>query len=133
LTIGFDENSIHHGSIKCKCGKSILLGKNDDKLQLSNYYKHVHSVGCSFIREVKGTAKQNKLAEQKRQQRTEAPVSEPASSQSHSSLFDTLILQSTAEPVTTNSSLSSARLSDNGKRRAPTHSQQSPPSKRKRC
>ena len=78
LTIGFDENLIRHGSIKCKCGKSILLGKNDDKLQLSNYYKHLHSVGRSFIREVRRTAKQNKWAEQQRQQRTEAPVPEPA-------------------------------------------------------
>jgi hypothetical protein len=132
LTIGLDENSILSGSIKCKCGKSILLGKNDDKLQLSNYYKHLHSVGCSFIREVKKTAKQNKLAEQQRQQRTETLVPDTASSQSHSSLFDAPTRQSTTEPVTTNSSSSSARPSDNGKRRAPTDSQQCPPSKRNR-
>ena len=81
---------------------------------------------------MKSTAKQSKLAEQQGQWQTEAPVPDTASSQSHSSLFDTPIRQSTAEPATTNSSSPSARPSDNGKRRAPTHSQQNPPSKRNR-
>lgn len=55
LNLGFDENSIISGSIKCKCGKSILLARNEDKIQASNYYKHLQSTSCTLIKALKNS------------------------------------------------------------------------------
>lgn len=46
FAIEFDENLNVGGKIKCKCNKSISLAKNDSKLQVSNFNKHLLSTGC---------------------------------------------------------------------------------------
>ncbi|CAF2821585.1 unnamed protein product [Rotaria sp. Silwood2] len=41
LNIDFDRNSVVQATIKCKCGKVISLCKNDQEIQVSNFYKHL--------------------------------------------------------------------------------------------
>ena len=57
LNIELDENSDVKGSIKCRCNRLISLGKNDNKIQLSNYYKHLQSKGCDHMKYIKMAAK----------------------------------------------------------------------------
>ncbi|CAF5219810.1 unnamed protein product, partial [Rotaria magnacalcarata] len=52
VNIYFDANSTVHGSIRCKCGKGISLSNNHEKLQVSNYYKHLSSLGCGYIKQI---------------------------------------------------------------------------------
>ncbi len=58
LNIYFDANSTIRGSIKCKCGKLISLSNNCEKVQISNYYKHLLSLGCSYMKQIKKKIKQ---------------------------------------------------------------------------
>ncbi|CAF1245692.1 unnamed protein product [Rotaria sordida] len=40
-------------TVECKCGSKISLGKNLDKIQLSNFYKHLKDTKCSNIMALK--------------------------------------------------------------------------------
>ncbi|CAM2718342.1 unnamed protein product, partial [Rotaria socialis] len=80
LNIYFDANSTVHGSSKCKCDKTISLSNNHDKVQVSNYYKHLLSLGCSHMKLIKKKAKQVELSNQQ-QQPTAASVLTVLSSQ----------------------------------------------------
>ncbi|CAF3331205.1 unnamed protein product [Rotaria sp. Silwood2] len=42
-------NNFLEVSVKCKCGSNINLGKNAEKFQLSNYYKHLKDTKCSHM------------------------------------------------------------------------------------
>jgi hypothetical protein len=57
LNIDLDKNQDVNASIKCKCSKLISLAKNDSKIQVSNYYKHLLSKGCDHMRDLKKAAK----------------------------------------------------------------------------
>ena len=53
LNILYDQNSRLKTSVKCTCGTSIILTMKEDKIQLSNYQKHLRSTKCSHMRAVK--------------------------------------------------------------------------------
>jgi hypothetical protein len=52
LNIDLDKNYDVTASIKCQCGKLISLAKNDSKIQISNYYRHLQSKGCDHMRDI---------------------------------------------------------------------------------
>ena len=56
LNIDFDENIDVRASIRHKCNKLMSLDKNDNKIQVSNYYKHLKSNGCDHMKNVKKVA-----------------------------------------------------------------------------
>jgi len=61
-------------TIKCKCNKLISLGKNDIKIQVSNYYKHLQAKGCDHMNNIKKAARDLKSTQQQQQQSiTHAP------------------------------------------------------------
>ena len=57
ININFDDNNDVKASIKCKCNRLISLGKNDNKIQVSNFYKHLQSNGCDHMKKIKKTAR----------------------------------------------------------------------------
>ncbi|CAF1387631.1 unnamed protein product [Adineta ricciae] len=57
VCISLDENANAKASIKCKCGRLISLAKNDDKIQISNYYKYLQANGCNHMKTFKKLAK----------------------------------------------------------------------------
>ncbi|CAF1459102.1 unnamed protein product [Adineta ricciae] len=67
LNIQFDENSTVQATIKCKCGKLISLCRNGSKIQVSNYYKHLHSFGCSRMKEIKRDNRKPQVQQQQLQ------------------------------------------------------------------
>lgn len=71
LNIGFDGNSIISGSIKCKCEKSVSLARNENKLQTSNYYKHLQSASCTLMKAVRNSMNESR---EESQQRTTTPA-----------------------------------------------------------
>ncbi|CAF1545532.1 unnamed protein product [Adineta ricciae] len=40
------------GNILCQCGKSISLARNDAKIQVSNFYKHLVSSNCIHMKQL---------------------------------------------------------------------------------
>ncbi|CAF1224941.1 unnamed protein product [Rotaria sp. Silwood1] len=58
------------GIIRCKCGKVIALSKNNGKIQVLNYYKHLVSLGCSHMKQIFKKAKGLELTKQQQQQST---------------------------------------------------------------
>ncbi|CAF1304645.1 unnamed protein product [Rotaria magnacalcarata] len=64
LNIDFEQNSVAQATIKCKCGKVISLCKNNQKIQVSNFYKHLQTIGCSRMQEIKKAQKQIILQQQ---------------------------------------------------------------------
>ncbi|CAF2639590.1 unnamed protein product [Rotaria sp. Silwood2] len=46
-------NNVLEVNIQCKCGSKLILGKNVEKFQLSNYYKHLKDTNCSHINALK--------------------------------------------------------------------------------
>ncbi|CAF4987245.1 unnamed protein product, partial [Rotaria sp. Silwood1] len=58
------------GIIRCKCGKVIALSKIYEKIQVSNYYKHLVSLGCSHMKQIFKKAKGLELTKQQQQQST---------------------------------------------------------------
>lgn len=64
LNIDFDQNSVVQATIKCKCGKVISLCKNNQKIQVSNFYKHLQTIGCSLMQEIKKAQKHIILQQQ---------------------------------------------------------------------
>ncbi|CAF3380935.1 unnamed protein product [Rotaria sp. Silwood2] len=131
LNMYVDHNSTIQGTIKCKCGKVITLSKNDEKVQVSNYYKHLQSTGCSVMKEILKKAKEIKLIKQ--QQQSMIPVSRPALSQPNTSSIQLLDNEQTAEQRTShNSSTSSVQPTYSAKRRITSQSQQYSSTKRSR-
>ena len=49
LNIDYDEATNFKANIVCKCGKMISLSAYDNKVQLSNFYKHLHSLGTDLM------------------------------------------------------------------------------------
>lgn len=132
LNIEFDENSNVKGSIKCKCNKSISLANNDDKLQVSNYYKHLQSMGCDHMKNKIKDARNARPIEQQQQSSKQLPFA--SSPPSHSSLVP---VPSTSIVITeTTTHDESPRLSNEnvrgGKRRLAAQSQQINSAKRSR-
>jgi len=132
LNIDFDENFDVKARVKCKCSKLISLSKNNNKIQVSNYYKHLHSKGCDHMKNIKKAARDLRSL----QQQSSTPATLTSSSQSYVPL-----LQVPAVPLTTTQSAShsdspalSNRSTHNGKRRLPSQSQsqQHQPTKRSR-
>jgi hypothetical protein len=133
LNIDFDENFDVKARVKCKCSKLISLSKNNNKIQVSNYYKHLQSKGCDHMKNIKKAARDLRSIQQQQQQ-SSTPVTLTSSSQSYVPL-----LQVPAVPLTTTQSAShsnspalSNQSTHNGKRRLPSQSQQHQPSKRSR-
>ena len=61
LIIDFDKNTDVKANIKCKCSRLISLSKNDNKIQVSNYYKHLQSNGCDYMTNIKKICKRIKI------------------------------------------------------------------------
>ncbi len=134
LNIEFDENSNAKGSIKCKCNKSISLAKNDDKLQVSNYYKHLQSVACDHMKNIKKGAENSKSIQQRQQQQSSTPAPLISSSPSHSPLVPVpYVSPTTTETTSHNKSPVSSNPSARGaKRRLVSQSQENHSGKRNR-
>jgi hypothetical protein len=133
LNIHLDENFDVKARIKCKCNKFISLGKNDNKIQVSNYYKHLHSKCCDHMKNIKKVARDLRSVQQQQQQSSTSGTL-TSSSQSYVPL-----LQVPAVPLTTTQSAShsdspalSNRSTHNGKSRLPSQSQKHQPAKRSR-
>lgn len=132
LNIVFDENLNVKGNIKCKCNKLISLANNDDKLQVSNYYKHLQSFGCDHMKTIRKNARNSRPGEQL--QPSSPSILLVPSQQSHSSSIQvasttpitTETLTRTKSPVTSNESIRA------GKRRFVTQSKQTNSAKRSR-
>jgi hypothetical protein len=86
VNIYVDDNLTTQGTIKCKCGKILTLSKNDDKIQVSNYYKHLLSVGCSNIIQIRKKAKEVESTKPQQQQQPMTSVLSAPISQSENSL-----------------------------------------------
>jgi hypothetical protein len=135
LNIEFDENSIVKGNIKCKCNKSISLGNNDDKLQISNFYKHLQSAGCDHMKNMKKNARiSNSIQQQQQQQQSSMSVPFASSSPPHSSpvqipsisVITTETVSHEKSPISSNESVRGS------KRRLVSQSQQNHSAKRNR-
>jgi hypothetical protein len=133
LNIDFDENNDVKASIKCKCNRPISLSKNDHKIQVSNYYKHLQSNGCDHIKNIKKASRDLKSKQQQQQQQSSTPNT-LTSSQSHSPLIQVPIVSPVTTQITThnNSPASSNQAAHNGKRRLASQSQQNHLAKRSR-
>ncbi|CAF2064635.1 unnamed protein product [Rotaria magnacalcarata] len=131
VNIELDENSDVRASIKCKCNKLILLGKNDNKIQVSNYYKHLQSIACDHMQQIKNAARNLKSIQQ--QQSSIAGIL-TAAAQSQTSLiqFSAVSPIATQETFDSNTSTLSNQVTSNGKRRLTSQSKQHGPSKRSR-
>ncbi|CAF1510688.1 unnamed protein product [Rotaria sordida] len=53
LNVLYDQNNNLKISVKCNCNTSIGLTVKDEKIQLSNFQKHLRSTNCSHIRAIK--------------------------------------------------------------------------------
>ncbi len=52
ISIKFNNNVVE-GVVNCKCGVRIKLRTRNDKLQITNFYKHLRTPSCSMMREKK--------------------------------------------------------------------------------
>ncbi|CAF1442122.1 unnamed protein product, partial [Rotaria sordida] len=91
--IDFDENIDVKASIKCKCNKLISLGKNDNKIQVSNYYKHLQSNGCDHMKNVKKVARELNSSQQ--QQQPSTPITLTPSCRSQTPLIGVAVVSPT--------------------------------------
>ena len=129
LNINIDRNSVVQATIKCKCDKVIILGRNDQKIQVSNYYKHLQSIGCSHMKEIKKAEKQELMQQlQTTFSTSQIPTSQSSMSSLQLRMNETISTQST--PNT--NSISTSRTNKNAKRRITSESQQSLSTKRVR-
>ena len=102
--------------------KVIILGRNDQKIQVSNYYKHSQSIGCSHMKEIKKAEKQE-LIQQQLQTTFSAPqISISRSSMSSVQLCTNETISIQATPNT--NSISTSQPTHNAKRRITSESQQ---------
>jgi hypothetical protein len=122
LNIDFDQNNDVIANMKCKCGKLISLGKNDSKIQVSNYYKHVQSKGCLHIRSMKKVAKDLTAVEQQ----SSTPIVSLSSGQPRALPTEATVVSPTAGPISSHigPSVISDQPVQNGKRRLASQSQQ---------
>ena len=137
LNIDLDMDNNVTATIKCKCKKLISLGKNDTKVQVSNYYKHLQSKGCDHMNNIRKAARDSKSSQQQQQQQqtttldTPAPVT-PTSlaptclsqQQTSSSQLPGFSLAATQTTSHSGSSISVTQSKENGKRRLTSQSQQ---------
>lgn len=126
LNVNLDQNSVIQATIKCKCGKLITLCKNDQKIQVSNFYKHLQTIGCSHMKEIKRAEKQMILEQNQQQPQLQSTnlVSEVPSSQSSVSPMQVPTNEITNSQTTTNiDSASTSKPNHNGKRRIASDSQ----------
>ncbi|CAF1534019.1 unnamed protein product [Adineta steineri] len=77
INIDGDQISDINASIKCKCGRLIMLGKNNNKIQVSNYYKHLLSIACDHMKKIKQAANDNRSKQQQQQQQQPQPQPQP--------------------------------------------------------
>ncbi|CAF1121642.1 unnamed protein product [Adineta steineri] len=83
LDIEFDQNSNVQANIECKCGRMISLPRNGSKIQMSNYYKHLYSLGCSHMKGIKKDGQKLQVQQQQLQSTIStscAPISQPCMS-----------------------------------------------------
>jgi hypothetical protein len=57
-------NDVLEANVVCKCGSKINLGKNAEKFQLSNYYKHLKDTKCSNMKLLKKKVGQTQSRQQ---------------------------------------------------------------------
>ncbi|CAF2711056.1 unnamed protein product [Rotaria sp. Silwood2] len=128
VNIYADHNLAIQGTIKCKCGKVIALSKNNEKIQVSNYYKHLLSVGYRNMKQIEKKAKEIELTKQQQQQQSIASVLSAPVSQWENSLMQV----SDDEPMVAKrtSHESSAQPKNCAKRRIISQSQQHSSTKR---
>lgn len=115
LSVELEGNSVGNASIKCKCRKIVSLGKNDDKIQVSNYYKHLQSAGCGLMKELKNAEKQMELEEQ--QEENILPKTASSISFTTSSANESSDEPSSMQSRSLTSSVKSASQSQNGGKR----------------
>lgn len=134
LNINLDQNSDEAASIKCKCGKSISLAKNNSKIQVSNYYKHLLSKGCDHIKNIKKAAKDSRSTQEQASRTMELTSNVPISSSStHQQLNEVDDVSPTSMPTShTESQVISNQSMQTSKRRMASQSQHSQPAKRSR-
>ncbi|CAF1305606.1 unnamed protein product [Rotaria sordida] len=131
--IDFDENIDVRASIKCKCNKLISLGKNDNKIQVSSYYKHLQSNGYDHMKNVKKVARELKSSQQ--QQQPSTPITLTPSCRSQTPLIGVAVVSPTNTQTTAqvDSSAFPNQAAHNGsKRRLISQSQQYRSTKRSR-
>ncbi|CAF1938504.1 unnamed protein product [Rotaria magnacalcarata] len=131
LNISFDENTDVKANIKCKCNRLISLSKNDNKIQVSNFYKHLQSNGCDHMKHMKQAARDLNLSQQQQQSSTPNTLT---SSQSHAPLIQVpavspINIQTTQ---TDSPALSNPAAYNGGKRRLTSQLQQYRSTKRSR-
>jgi hypothetical protein len=49
----YNHNNDLEASIKCNCGRLIVLTIKDEKVQLSNYQKHLRTKACTHMNSLK--------------------------------------------------------------------------------
>ena len=101
-----NNNNDLQGSVSCKCGTRINLGKNGTTFQLSNFYKHLKEFKCSNMNTVKKN-NEKQLA-----------LSQTSSLEPNLSTFE-----STTDPILTNSitAQTSSSSSNTSKKRKYEH------------
>ena len=133
LNIELDENSDVMATIKCKCNKIISLGNNENKIQLSNYYKHLQSVMCDHMRHLKNVQRQIQSTQEQEQQPS---LTTTLTSVSQPQLLPMQVNAACSTPVQEifhdNTPILSNQNKSNGKRRWTPHSKMNHPSKRSR-
>ncbi|CAF1521828.1 unnamed protein product, partial [Adineta steineri] len=131
LDIEFDQNSNVQANIKCKCGRMISLPRNGSKIQMSNYYKHLYSLGCSHMKGIKKDGQKLQVQQQQLQSTISiscAPISQPCMSPVEACTNETTDTQ-----LTPNESSSSRSQSNQSKKRPmASESQQNSSKKRSR-
>ena len=123
LNIELDQNNDVTASMKCKCGKSISLGKNDRKIQVSNYYKHLQSTGCFHMKSMKKALRHVTAVQQQQSSTLIVPLS---SNQAPASSMETTVVSSIEAPISSHADppVVSDQPVLNGKRRLASQSQQ---------
>lgn len=134
LNINLDENNDEAASIKCKCGKLISLAKNNSKIQVSNYYKHLQSKACDHLKNIKKAAKDSKSTQQQLSSSIELTSNAPISSFSiHPQLNEVEDASPTSIPTShTESEVLLNQNTQTNKRRLVSQSQHNHPAKRSR-
>ena len=87
-------NSVLELYIQCKCGSKLILGKNVEKFQLSNYNKHLKDTNCSHVNELR-----KKDYEQMQNQHLVVANSATASSDATNVPMTTALLSSSTLPT----------------------------------
>ncbi|CAF1256863.1 unnamed protein product [Rotaria sp. Silwood1] len=133
LNIDLDNNNDGTASIKCKCAKLISLGKNDSKIQVSNYYKHLQSKGCDHMKRiVKAERDLKSMQQQSSISVTSTSIVRTYPSQTHAPVIQLPDVSPTTVPTTSRSDFPvvSNQVTQNGKCRLASQLQQQHSTKR---